>query len=229
MQPVLVQLIQQLRACESVEAGIDFQRDLLTRLLEVEKDRWEFKRAVTRMRNGKQPHPEAPELQPGRDPADVVACVPAGVHDPGVGAFDNPAPGQNPPRLAGDLSRISAAQAPCGSASADPRRPGRRGTPWCDCGGAPTPQSRCPRPEGQVHARLGGSWPCPVQSGSCECSEPFSGELPCIKRLFGRKASSFSAPHHRPSRFPPEGCHRACSGPVLRKVVLSVATADGGR
>lgn len=100
MQPVLVQLIQQLRACESVEAGIDFQRDLLTRLLEVEKDRWEFKRAVTRMRNGKQPHPEAPELQSGRDPADVVACVPAGVHDPGVGAFDNPAPGQNPPRLA---------------------------------------------------------------------------------------------------------------------------------
>jgi hypothetical protein len=72
MQPVLVQLIQQLRACESVEAGADFQRDLLTCLLEVEKDRWEFKRAVTRMRNGKQPHREVPELQSGRDPADIA-------------------------------------------------------------------------------------------------------------------------------------------------------------
>ncbi|MER6374051.1 hypothetical protein ABT255_38060 [Streptomyces mirabilis] len=72
MQPVLVQLIQQLRACESVEAGVDFQRALLTRLLEVEKDRWDFKRAVTRMRNGKQPHQEVPELQSGRDPADIA-------------------------------------------------------------------------------------------------------------------------------------------------------------
>ncbi len=72
MQSVLVQLIQQLRACETVEAGADFQRDLLTRLLEVEKDRWEFKRAVTRMRNGKQPHREVPELQSGRDPADIA-------------------------------------------------------------------------------------------------------------------------------------------------------------
>ncbi|GGX29559.1 hypothetical protein [Streptomyces chryseus] len=72
MQPVLVQLIQQLRDCDTVEAGVDFQRALLTRLLGVEKDRWEFKRAVTRMRNGKQPHPEAPELQSGRDPADIA-------------------------------------------------------------------------------------------------------------------------------------------------------------
>ncbi len=45
---------------------------LLTRLLEVEKDRWEFKRAVTRMRNGKQPHREVSELQSGRDPADIA-------------------------------------------------------------------------------------------------------------------------------------------------------------
>ncbi|OEJ21492.1 hypothetical protein AS594_38755 [Streptomyces agglomeratus] len=72
MQPVLVQLIQQLRDCETVEAGVDFQRALLTCLLEVEKDRWEFKRAVTRMRNGKQPHLQAPELQSGRDPADIA-------------------------------------------------------------------------------------------------------------------------------------------------------------
>lgn len=72
MQPVLVQLIQQLRDCETVEAGVDFQRALLTRLLEVEKDRWEFKRAATRVRNGKQPHREAPEPQSGRNPADVA-------------------------------------------------------------------------------------------------------------------------------------------------------------
>ncbi|MEU5525174.1 hypothetical protein ABZ759_32250 [Streptomyces sp. NPDC047860] len=72
MQPVLAQLIQQLRDCETVEAEVDFQRDLLTRLLEVEKDRWEFKRAATRMRKGKRPHPDAPEPQSGRDLADVA-------------------------------------------------------------------------------------------------------------------------------------------------------------
>jgi hypothetical protein len=72
MQPVLVQLIQQLRDSETVKAGADFQRVLLTRLLEVEKDRWEFKRAATRMRKGKQPPPEAPEPQSGRDLSDIV-------------------------------------------------------------------------------------------------------------------------------------------------------------
>ncbi|MFG3518608.1 hypothetical protein [Streptomyces bobili] len=55
-----------------MEAGADFQRALLTRLLEVEKDRWEFERAVTRIRNGKQPHREVPELQSGRGPADIA-------------------------------------------------------------------------------------------------------------------------------------------------------------
>ncbi|WP_432171209.1 hypothetical protein [Streptomyces sp. 1222.5] len=72
MQPVLVQLIQQLRGCETVEAGVEFQRALLTRLLDVEKDRWEFKRAATRMRKGKQPPPEAPEPQSGRDLSDIA-------------------------------------------------------------------------------------------------------------------------------------------------------------
>ncbi|QTD95837.1 hypothetical protein [Streptomyces cyanogenus] len=72
MQPVLAQLIQQLRDCETVESGIEFQRDLLTRLLEVEKDRAGFKRAAKRMRSGKGPHPEAPEPQSGRDLADVA-------------------------------------------------------------------------------------------------------------------------------------------------------------
>lgn len=39
MQPVLARLIQQLRDCETAEAGVDFQRDLLARVLDVEKDR----------------------------------------------------------------------------------------------------------------------------------------------------------------------------------------------
>ncbi|MFE7854370.1 hypothetical protein [Streptomyces sp. NPDC057403] len=72
MQPVLAQLIQQLRACETVQAGVEFQRDLLNRLLEVEKDRAGFKRAAKRMSSGKGPHPEAPEPQSGRDLADVA-------------------------------------------------------------------------------------------------------------------------------------------------------------
>src|SRR3954469_3036880 len=71
MQPVLAQLIQQLRDCETAEAGVDFQRDLLARLLDVEKDRAGFKRAAKRMRGGKGPHPEAPEPQSGRDLTDV--------------------------------------------------------------------------------------------------------------------------------------------------------------
>ncbi|MEU3299766.1 hypothetical protein ABZ729_08080 [Streptomyces sp. NPDC006678] len=72
MQPVLAEIIQQLRDCETVEAGVAFQRDLLTRLLEVEKDRREFKRAAARMRKGKSPHREAPEPQSGRDLSDVA-------------------------------------------------------------------------------------------------------------------------------------------------------------
>ncbi|MET8134116.1 hypothetical protein ABZV24_19530 [Streptomyces sp. NPDC005251] len=72
MQPVLAQLIQQLRDCETVEAGVEFQRDLLNCVLEVEKDRAGFKRAAKRMRSGKGPHPEAPEPQSGRDLKDVA-------------------------------------------------------------------------------------------------------------------------------------------------------------
>ncbi|MEU6541617.1 hypothetical protein [Streptomyces sp. NPDC047000] len=71
MQPVLAQLIQQLRDCETAEAGVVFQRDLLARLLDVEKDYDAFKRAAKRMRSGKAPHPEAPEPQSGRDLADA--------------------------------------------------------------------------------------------------------------------------------------------------------------
>ncbi|MFH8470401.1 hypothetical protein [Streptomyces sp. NPDC017991] len=72
MQPVLVQLIQQLRECETMEDGVVFQRDLLDRLLDVEKDRAGFKRVVKRMGGGKGPHPEAPEPQSGRDLAAVT-------------------------------------------------------------------------------------------------------------------------------------------------------------
>ncbi|MEU3520922.1 hypothetical protein ABZ770_37650 [Streptomyces sp. NPDC006654] len=71
MQPVLAQLIQQLRDCETAEAGVVFQRDLLARILDVEKDYDAFKRAAKRMRSGKAPHPEAPEPQSGRDLADA--------------------------------------------------------------------------------------------------------------------------------------------------------------
>ncbi|MEV0640653.1 hypothetical protein AB0I77_38160 [Streptomyces sp. NPDC050619] len=67
MQPVLATLIQQLRDCTTEEAGVAFQRDLLTRLLEVEKDRKELKRAADRMRKRKSPHLEAPEPRSGRD------------------------------------------------------------------------------------------------------------------------------------------------------------------
>ncbi|WP_319595627.1 hypothetical protein [Streptomyces sp. ID05-04B] len=72
MQPVLAQFIQQLRECDTVEVGVEFQRDLLDRLLEVEKDRAGFKRAAKRIRSGKGPHPEAPEPQSGRDLADAA-------------------------------------------------------------------------------------------------------------------------------------------------------------
>ncbi|MEU6573564.1 hypothetical protein [Streptomyces sp. NPDC046805] len=67
MQPVIATLIQQLRDCTTEEAGVAFQRDLLTRLLEVEKDRKELKRAADRMRKRKSPHLEAPEPRSGRD------------------------------------------------------------------------------------------------------------------------------------------------------------------
>ncbi|MGW1275575.1 hypothetical protein ACWD4V_01270 [Streptomyces tsukubensis] len=70
MFPVLASLIQQLRECDSVETGVEFQRDLLTRLLDVEKDRREFKRAAERIRRGKTPQPGAPEPRSGRSLTD---------------------------------------------------------------------------------------------------------------------------------------------------------------
>jgi hypothetical protein len=43
MQQDLATLIQQLRDCETTESGVAFHRDLMTRLLQVEKDYGEFK------------------------------------------------------------------------------------------------------------------------------------------------------------------------------------------
>jgi hypothetical protein len=71
MQSVLAALIQQLRDCETVGDGVAFQHDLLTRLLRVEKDYGEFRRAAIRLARGKSPHDGVPEPQSGRDPAEV--------------------------------------------------------------------------------------------------------------------------------------------------------------
>ncbi|MEU6166400.1 hypothetical protein [Streptomyces tanashiensis] len=67
MQPVLVRLIQQLRAIGSAADGYEFQRELAELLLAVEGDRRELKRAADRVKKGKAPHPQAPEPQSGRD------------------------------------------------------------------------------------------------------------------------------------------------------------------
>ncbi|GGR81773.1 hypothetical protein Snoj_39200 [Streptomyces nojiriensis] len=71
MQPVLVSLIEQLRACQTLEDGVVFQRELLTRLLDVEKDRDGLKRAIARMRVHKAPQPQVPEPQSGRDLTEI--------------------------------------------------------------------------------------------------------------------------------------------------------------
>ncbi len=68
-QKALAELIMQLRACANVKDGYDFQQELLAHVLEVENDRNAFSKAVKRMRSGKPPQPDAPELQSGLDPA----------------------------------------------------------------------------------------------------------------------------------------------------------------
>ncbi|MEV0192229.1 hypothetical protein AB0I39_27310 [Kitasatospora purpeofusca] len=70
MQPILAGLIQQLRDCQTEEAGYAFQQELLDQILTVEKDRAGFKRAAERVCKGKGPQADAPEPQSGRDPAD---------------------------------------------------------------------------------------------------------------------------------------------------------------
>ena len=64
-QGTLAELIGQLRACENVRGGYEFQQALLARVLAVEAARNEFSRAVKRMADGKAPQPGAPEPQSG--------------------------------------------------------------------------------------------------------------------------------------------------------------------
>jgi hypothetical protein len=70
---ILAGLIGQLRACENVEDGYEFQQELLRRRVEVDEDGLEFRRAVRRIRGGKPPQPGAPEPQSGLDPSSVEA------------------------------------------------------------------------------------------------------------------------------------------------------------
>jgi hypothetical protein len=71
LQSVLSTLIEQLRACRTVEDGVALQRDLLTHLLAVQGDRHEFRRAVDRMSKHKAPQVQAPEPQSGRSTTEV--------------------------------------------------------------------------------------------------------------------------------------------------------------
>lgn len=64
---MLVELIRDLRACETNEAGYDFQRRLLDVRLAVDSDRNGFSRAVKRMKARKSPQAGAPEPQSGLD------------------------------------------------------------------------------------------------------------------------------------------------------------------
>lgn len=68
-QKTLVELIEQLRACTSVDEGYEFQQALLAQVLAVEEDRNASSKAVKRMRAGKPPQAGAPEPQSGLDPA----------------------------------------------------------------------------------------------------------------------------------------------------------------
>jgi hypothetical protein len=73
MQAVLVELIEQLRACASVRDGLEFQNALLDQVLRVEGDRNSFTQAVKRIKIGRRPHPGGPEPQSALDPASLKA------------------------------------------------------------------------------------------------------------------------------------------------------------
>jgi len=66
-QRTVAELIGQLRACQNVKDGYEFQQALLAQVLAVETARNEFSRAVKRMAGGKAPQSGAPELQSGLD------------------------------------------------------------------------------------------------------------------------------------------------------------------
>lgn len=67
VQAQLVELIRDLRACETNEAGYEFQRRLLDMRLAVDSDRNGFSQAVKRLKAGKAPQASAPEPQSGLD------------------------------------------------------------------------------------------------------------------------------------------------------------------
>jgi len=69
MQPVLADLIQQLRACANVKDGYEFQHALLSHLNKADTARAAFAQAVKRIRSGKSPQRGAPDPQSGLDPS----------------------------------------------------------------------------------------------------------------------------------------------------------------
>src|SRR5260370_42101253 len=65
----LPDVIMPRRACVTVKDVSDFRQERLAHGLEAENDRNAFSKAVKRLRRGKPPQPDAPELQSGLDPA----------------------------------------------------------------------------------------------------------------------------------------------------------------
>ena len=68
-QPVLADLIQQLRDCANVKDGYEFQQALLGHLNAADTARAAFARAVKRMRRGESLQQGAPDPQSGLDPS----------------------------------------------------------------------------------------------------------------------------------------------------------------
>lgn len=67
-QTTLVELIEQLRACEGPADGFAFQKVLLERVLYAQSRRAEYSRAAKLMRKRGRPQPDAPEIESGKDP-----------------------------------------------------------------------------------------------------------------------------------------------------------------
>jgi hypothetical protein len=68
-QPVLADLIKQLRDCANVKDGYEFQQELLIHLNTADTARAAFAQAVKRMRDGKSPQQGVPDPQSGLDPS----------------------------------------------------------------------------------------------------------------------------------------------------------------
>jgi hypothetical protein len=72
-QEALVSLIVQLRECQNVKDGYEFQQELLRLRVAVDNDRDAYRRAMIRVRRGKNPQPGAPPAQSGLDPTSLEA------------------------------------------------------------------------------------------------------------------------------------------------------------